>query len=139
MSQNANHDGVEAMRIDKWLWAARFYKTRSLAQKAISNGQVKVDGQRTRAGRLLIVGQCLQIEKNETVFLVKVDALSQQRGDAQSASRLYHEDEADRSRRLTLAEERRALHQSQPASAHKPDKRQRRILHRLKHQEQPQP
>lgn len=125
-------DGV---RVDKWLWAARFFKTRSLAQKAVQHGQVLVDGQRPKPSRLLAVGQQLHITKGEQLFKITVSSLADKRGNAQQAARLYHESDAHQQERLDAAEARRASWRSKVAPAKRPDKRQRRELQRIKHQD----
>ena len=126
-----NDDDV---RIDKWLWAARFYKTRSLAQQALEHGQVKVDGQRSRPSRKLTTGMTLSIEKGDDLFVVRVLALSEKRGKAEEAQKLYQESAEDRAARLAAADARRLSRASQPVPDHRPDKKARRTLQRLKHQ-----
>jgi ribosome-associated heat shock protein Hsp15 len=134
-ANKGNHDSKDAeVRIDKWLWAARFFKTRSLAQQALEHGQVKVDGQKTRPSRKLAIGARLAIEKGEDIFVVTVLALSDRRGNAETAQQLYRESDADRAERLAAAETRRLAWASMPAPVHRPDKKQRRTLQQLKHQ-----
>lgn len=124
----------DPVRIDKWLWAARFFKTRSLAQQALELGRVKVDGQRSRPSRTLTGGERLSIEKGEDTFHVRVVQLSTQRGSASVAQTLYQESDTDRDARLDTAAKRRLARQTQPVPAHRPDKKERRTLTRLKQQ-----
>lgn len=82
---------LDSVRIDKWLWAARFFKTRSLAQDAIELGRVRVRGERIKPSREVRVGELLEITRGEEHFEVYVEALSQVRGPAREAARLYRE------------------------------------------------
>jgi ribosome-associated heat shock protein Hsp15 len=116
------------LRIDKWLWAARFYKTRSLAQRAIAAGQVKLNDERIKPAHELRTGDALFLKKETLEWRVKVLALSEKRGPAEQARKLYEETEASRAER-----ERRAdLHRfgAEPAAELKgrPTKRDRRRL-----------
>lgn len=122
------------VRIDKWLWAARFFKTRSLAQQALELGRVKVDGQRSRSARALRGGERVSVEKGDDVFHVTVLKLTTLRGSASQAQALYEESVADREARLAAAESRRLAWQTQPVPDHRPDKKERRTLTRLKQQ-----
>ncbi len=126
---------LESVRIDKWLWAARFFKTRSLAKKALEHNQVKVDGQRCRPSRKIVPGMKLSIEKGDNTFHITVVALSDKRSKASIAQQLYEESDADREARLAAAEQRRLRWKSRPAPAHRPDKRARRQLQQLKHRQ----
>jgi len=122
----------DAVRIDKWLWAARFFKTRGLAQKAIANGQIKVDGQRPKPSRLAEVGQRLDITRGDTTFCVSILQVSDRRGSAPQAALLYHESDEDKAARLVQAEQRQLAWQTRAAPDHRPDKRDRRRLQHLK-------
>lgn len=124
---------TDAVRIDKWLWAARFFKTRGLAQKAIANGQVKVDGQRPKPSRLVDVGQRLEITRGDTTFCISIVQLSDRRGSAPQAALLYSESDEDKAQRLEKAEQRRMEWQTRAAPDHRPDKRDRRQLQHIKH------
>jgi ribosome-associated heat shock protein Hsp15 len=123
-------DRDEAVRLDKWLWAARFFRSRSLAREAIESGQVRYQGERSKVGRSLTPGATLQIRQGREEIEVTVLALSTVRGGAPQARMLYQETE--RSQQLR---EQRAL-QRQLAndliSPERPDKQQRRALQRLK-------
>ena len=114
------------MRLDKWLWAARFFKTRSLAQRAVAAGRVKLNGERTKRAHEVKIGDLLSIN-NE--WQVGVKALSDKRGPATEARKLYEESEAGRAER-----ERRAdLRGAEPARTLKgrPTKRDRRLIEKL--------
>lgn len=122
---------VASVRLDIWLWAARFFRTRSLARQAIENGKVEVDGQRAKASRGVQVGSTLRVGRGEEVFEVEVAALSEQRGPAAVARTLYVESEASRlARENRLAELRAARAGYQPPQG-KPDKRARRLIRAL--------
>ena len=114
------------VRLDKWLWAARFFKTRSLAKQAIEKGQVLVAGQRAKPGREIGVGVELQVRQGLDLRTVTVLQLSDMRGPAPVAQLLYVESEASQQARLLKAEQRRAAHDAAPAQ--RPSKKQRRQL-----------
>jgi len=118
------------MRLDKWLWAARFFKTRSLAQAAITGGKVRLDGERTKPGKEIAPGAALAIRIGEFEWAVTVRALSNQRGPAEAARRLYDEDEASQARRAAQAADRRAHAAVQGDRKGRPTKRERRQLER---------
>ncbi len=122
---------IPGLRLDVWLWAARFYKTRALAKAAIEGGKVDVQGQGAKASRLLKTGETLRLQRGEDVFEVQVVALSGKRGPAAAAALLYLESEASRETRLRLAAERRAANAGYRAPAGKPDKRARRLIQAL--------
>src|SRR4030088_1071928 len=96
------------MRIDKWLWAARFFKTRSLAAHACELGRIESNGQQTKASREVRIGDLLQVKNDGGNFQIEVLALSQMRGPAAVAQTLYRETEASRELRQKAAEERKA-------------------------------
>src|SRR5262249_6819744 len=96
------------MRLDKWLWAARFFKTRSLAQTAVAGGKVKVNGERVKPARDLAPGDRLAIRIGELEWAVLVKALSERRGPASVARTLYEEDESSRARRAAQVADVRA-------------------------------
>lgn len=117
----------EQTRIDRWLWAARFFRTRGLAQEAIAGGHVHVNGQRTKAARALRPGDVLEITRGEERFEVRVLALSERRGPAAVARTLYEETEASSLARAAAQQARRDLAGNRPPAA-RPDKRDRRRL-----------
>ena len=124
----------EGMRLDKWLWAARFFKTRPLAQKAIAGGKVKVGGVRCKAGRTVQVGQAMEIRVGQTVYQVIVTGLSEKRGPASVARTLYEETEESVRVREAAAEARRQAARSEPKTEGRPDRYQRRLLRRFREQ-----
>ena len=119
------------VRIDKWLWAARFFKTRSLAAEAVDGGKVHVNGDRVKAARSLKPGDRLTIRRGPEEVELVVVALAEQRGSAAVAEALYQETEASVARRLALAEERRMLANAEPRLSGRPDKRSRRAIVRF--------
>jgi len=120
------------MRIDKWLWAARFYKTRTLAARACELGRVESNGQPVKAAREVRPGDLLRIKNDSGEFQVDVLALSEIRGPAPVAQALYRESEASRELRLKLAEERKAMPHQEWSREGKPSKRDRRQIDRLR-------
>jgi ribosome-associated heat shock protein Hsp15 len=120
------------MRLDKWLWAARFFKTRSLAVKACELGRIGANGQPAKAAREVKVGDLLQIRNEGGDFQVEVVALSEVRGPAAVAQTLYRETEASREARAKVAAERKALAQFETIPAGRPSKRDRREINRFR-------
>ena len=120
-----------SVRLDQWLWAARFYKTRSVARHAIDTGKVDVAGQRAKAARALRVGDAVRVTRGEEVFEVEVLALSGARGPASAAQTLYSESDASRTQREHLRALRMAERTGYRAPEHKPDKRARRLIRAL--------
>lgn len=118
----------ERVRIDKWLWAARFFKTRVLAGEAVDGGKVHVNGDRVKAARPLKPGDRLEIRRGQEQFEVIVRALSERRGPASVAQELYEETESSAARRQAAAEQQRALAAATPHFEGRPDKRSRRAL-----------
>lgn len=121
----------DLLRIDKWLWAARFFKTRSLAAKAVDGGRVRLNGAGAKPSRLLQAGDELAIRVGELEWVVVVKALSAQRGPAVQAVLLYAEREDSRARREAAIAQRKL--QRHPAAAVKgrPTKKDRRLIHRF--------
>jgi ribosome-associated heat shock protein Hsp15 len=122
----------EKVRLDKWLWAARFYKTRSLATEAINGGKVHVNGERVKPSRAINTGDEVKVSKGELSVTVEVLALSDKRGPAKVAQTLYQETEASVNKRETLVEQRKLMRASQPLSEQRPNKKQRRQIHRFR-------
>jgi len=125
---------MDGTRMDKWLWAARFYKTRELAAQACDQGKVEfvASGNRAKPAREVRVGDQLRIETPGGIFEVEVLALSQKRGSAALAQALYRESEASAETRRKLAEEARQRRLYEPASVAppgRPSKRDRRLIH----------
>jgi len=120
------------VRIDKWLWAARFFKTRSQAAKACELGRVRANGQAVKPAREVYVGDLLQVKNESGEFQVQVLGLSELRGPAPVARTLYRETEASIALRLKLAEERKEMPRIEPVHEGKPSKRDRRQTDRLR-------
>lgn len=118
--------------MDKWLWAARFFKTRSLASKACELGRIEVDQQRSKAAREVRVGDMLMVKNDSGDFQVEVLALSDIRGPAAIARTLYRETEASLELRLKLAEERKAMPLVEAMGQGRPSKRDRREIDRFR-------
>jgi ribosome-associated heat shock protein Hsp15 len=123
---------MNEVRIDKWLWAARFYKTRSLAQQMVEGGKVHVDGQRVKASKPVRVGQVITLRQGEVQREVEVLALAEKRGSAPQAALLYQETQDSIARREQVSAERRAAIISAPHPDHRPDKKARRDLRRFR-------
>jgi ribosome-associated heat shock protein Hsp15 len=123
---------VEALRLDKWLWAARFFKTRALAHEALELGRVRIDGAVLKPARVARVGEILEIRRGEERWVVTVLALSAQRGPAAEAQKLYEEAPASRAERERLANVRRYAREPAAAIKGRPTKRVGRDLRRLR-------
>ncbi len=122
---------TEKFRIDKWLWAARFFKTRSLASDAVECGKVLVNEVRVKPAKAVAVGDRLDIRIGQVQFVVEVLALSNKRGSAPEAQKLYRETDESRQHREAIATQLKAL----PQPFHfkgRPTKRDRREIERLK-------
>jgi ribosome-associated heat shock protein Hsp15 len=128
----ASPQDEQRIRIDKWLWAARFFKTRALAADAVEGGKVHVNGERVKPSRQLHCGDELRIQKGPYAFVVEVLALASQRGPAERARQLYHERESSLIERQRLQEEHRLQSGGESLPAGRPDKRGRRLLQRLR-------
>lgn len=121
---------MDEVRVDKWLWAARLFKTRSLAQAAVRGGHVELNGHGCKPARMLRVGDRLRVVRGDEVFELEVRALTDRRCSATVAATLFVEDEAGRQRRQRLAEERKLRRSEAPER--RPDKRQRRQIRALR-------
>lgn len=121
-------DGV---RVDKWLWAARFFKTRGQAREAIRGGKVRLDGRRVKPGRQLGLGDVLCITRGDDEFVVTVLDLDERRVSAPLAQQKYREDPASMARREAAAEARKLARTSHAERERRPDKRQRRQIIRF--------
>ena len=124
-------DITASVRLDLWLWAARFYKTRALAKHAIETGKVEVDGQRAKPSRTLRVGNALRVGRGDETFEVTVLGLAEKRGPASVARTLYEESEAPRLERERLRAIRAAERAGYQPPDGKPDKRARRLIRAL--------
>ena len=123
---------MDRVRMDKWLWAARFFKTRSLAARACELGRIESHGQPAKAAREVRVGDLLKVKNDSGEFQVEVLAISETRGPAAVAQTLYRETEASRELRLKLAEERKAMPYFEALGEGRPSKRDRREIDRLR-------
>ena len=118
--------------MDKWLWAARFFKTRSLAERACELGRIESNGARAKPSREVRVADMLRIKNDGGEFEIEVLALSEIRGPAPAAQKLYRETEASREMRMKVAEERKAMPHFEASREGKPSKRDRREIGRLR-------
>ena len=123
---------MTGVRMDKWLWAARFFKTRSLATRACELGRIEANGQPVKPARDVRAGDLLRVKNDSGDLQLEVLALSSMRGPAAVAQTLYRETEASRQLRLKLAEERKAMPHSEAFREGKPSKRDRREIGRLR-------
>jgi len=119
---------MDSVRIDKWLWAARFFKTRGLASRACDLGRIQSNGLRAKPAREVHPGDKLHIENDGGIFEVDVIGVSGIRGPAAVAQTLYRETEGSREARLKAAAERKAMQQYSPLPARRPTKRDRRRI-----------
>lgn len=119
------------VRIDKWLWAARFFKTRNLAKQAIEGGKIHCGGQRVKASKEITTGLYLTIRQDLDEKTVLVTGLSEQRRGAPEAALLYQETEESRTQREERAAQRKAGMGSYIISDHRPNKKERRQIHRF--------
>ena len=123
---------MESVRLDKWLWAARFFKSRSLSREAVEGGRVHLNEARVKPARAVQAGDRLTITRGHERFEIEVLAVAEKRGPARVAQALYQETEASREAREADAEQRRIERLTAPRSSGRPDKRQRRQLQKLK-------
>ena len=121
---------MNSVRLDKWLWAARFFKTRSRAKTAIDGGHVRLNGKRAKAAKEVKCGDTLDVRRGPEDFTVHVEAVAERRGSAVAASALYRETEASMAKREREAALRRAA--GRQTSYGRPSKRDRRRMEQLK-------
>jgi ribosome-associated heat shock protein Hsp15 len=119
------------VRLDKWLWAARFYKTRALAHEAIEGGRVRLDGDRVKPSRDVRVGDVLALHVNDLEWVVSVRKLSERRGPASEARELYAETEESLAARLGAIERRRLMAEPGSSIRGRPSKKDMRLIHRF--------
>ena len=124
---------ADRVRLDKWLWAARFFKTRTLAAEAVAGGKVHVGGQRGKPSHVVRLGEMLRIQRGPEEYWVTVRAVSDRRGPASVAVLLYEETAESRQRREALREQRRLEHSLFPPPAGRPTKQDRRRIVRFTH------
>lgn len=136
MTDSSNHPAADLpaapVRVDVWLWAARFFKTRSLAKQAIAGGKVDVNGLGCKPAKMLREGDRLAIHRAEEHWEVEVLALAEKRGPASVAQTLYRETEASAAARLALREQQRLGSTGLLRPPRRPDKQARRHIHQFK-------
>jgi ribosome-associated heat shock protein Hsp15 len=125
---------MDKVRIDKWLWAARFFKTRSQAASAVTGGKVHVNDHRVKAAHPVKTGDQLEITKGAYEFVVMIEALAERRGSAKQAQELYTETEESIARREQISADRKLALQSYQPSRRKPSKKERQDIRKLKYQ-----
>jgi ribosome-associated heat shock protein Hsp15 len=123
---------IGSVRIDKWMWAARFFKTRALASEACEAGRIEANGQRAKASREVKVGTMLRVSNEAGEFHVEVLVLSEVRGPAAVAQTMYRETEESRELRVKVAAERKVMMETGGLSEGRPTKQDRRALSRLR-------
>ena len=117
------------IRLDKWLWACRFYKTRAIAKTAIDSGKVQYDDSKAKPSKIVKVGDCIKLRQSFDEKTIEIMALSDKRQSASIAQTLYTETQESINKRLEIAQMRKL---AAPSSQGKPDKKQRRQIHRFK-------
>lgn len=132
MSSVRDQSALGRARLDKWLWAARFFKTRSLAKAALDGGKVHVDGVRGKASKEVTVGAEVRVTKGEVVQTVVVTGVAERRGNATAAAALYAETAESVAKREAAAAARRMACAGVTAPPRRPNKRQRRALKALR-------
>jgi ribosome-associated heat shock protein Hsp15 len=118
----------ESVRLDKWLWAARFFKTRVLASQAVTGGKVHLSGNRIKPSRKVKLDDCFEVRRGYERFEVIVTGLSERRGSATDAQGLYRETDDSVARRVAEAEKRKLAMMQRPQTSSRPDKKQRRKI-----------
>lgn len=131
MNKNVVIETPKTVRIDAWLWAARFYKTRALAKHAIETGKIEIEGQSLKASRLVRLSDQLYIKRGQETFVVEVIGMSEKRGSASVAQTLYIESEESRNKREAERERRKMETAGYQPPPTKPDKRARRLINAL--------
>ena len=133
MGQETKSDSK--IRLDKWLWAARFYKTRSIAKDMIEGGKVHYEGHRVKASKEVTLGAQIRLRQGFDEKTVVVMALSERRGNATAAAALYEETNESIEKRQLAAEQRKAMSSAVPVSDNRPNKKQRRQIIQFRHQQ----
>lgn len=123
---------LERVRLDRWLWAARFFKSRAMAKNAIEGGKVEVDGQRGKPAKEIVVGQQITVRRGDELFEVEVLALADKRGSATIAATLYAENEDSINRRAADVARRKMERAGLRIPEKRPEKRDRRALAKMK-------
>ncbi len=135
MAKSSEPIEVSGVRLDRWLWAARFFKTRSLSAEAIKGGHVTLNGVRAKVSRMVRVDDEIHVRKGQELFMVRVRGLAEKRGPAVQAQALYEESEESRQAREQQSQQRRLLAQRYPRSEGRPSKRNRRQIIRFVRQQ----
>lgn len=135
MPHNNNSTEPAQVRLDKWLWAARFYKTRALARDMVQSGKVQYNGQRSKPSKIVELGATIKVPQGYDIKEVKVLQLSDKRSAAAIAQQLYQELASSQEKREQNAQARKLNSFHNPRPQHKPDKKQRRELIKIKHRE----
>ncbi|WGW00447.1 ribosome-associated heat shock protein Hsp15 [Vibrio sp. YMD68] len=133
MGSNSSDSKSTSIRLDKWLWAARFYKTRSIARNMVDGGKVQYNGQRSKPSKLVEIGALITLKQGHEEKTVTIEKLSDQRRGAPEAQTLYIETTESIKKRADNAEQRR-LHAHNPSPERRPDKKQRRNIIKFKNQ-----
>ena len=136
MAQDTTSDSK--IRLDKWLWAARFYKTRSIAKEMIEGGKVHYEGHRVKASKEVALGAQIRLRQGFDEKTVVVIALSDRRGNATAAAALYEETEASIEKRELATAQRKSMSSAHPVSDNRPNKKQRRQIIQFRHQQSEQ-
>lgn len=123
---------TEDVRLDKWLWAARFYKTRAITKQAIEGGKIHVNGHKGKSSKIAHIGDSIELRQGWDTKVIIVDRLSDKRRGAQETQLLYHETEESLLKRQQQAEQRKIANLGQQYPPRRPDKKQRRDIQRFK-------
>lgn len=124
----------EGIRVDKWLWNSRFFKTRSLASEAVNGGKVHLNGQRVKAGRMIKIGDSLSIQKDADFYEIVITGITKTRRPAKEAVLTYEESEKSQLKRAQEREIKKLASATRPVPKRKPDKREREQLRKYKNQ-----
>jgi len=128
----AETTGITGMRLDRWLWIARLYKTRTQAGEAVDGGKVQLNGQRAKPARTVHIGDLVRVRKGPYEYRLEVTGLSERRGPAAEAARLYRESEDSRTARETLALQMKNDPWARAATTGRPTKKERRDLEKFR-------
>ena len=126
---------MDSIRLDKWLWAARFFKTRALATEAVNGGKVHLNGSRVKAGRMVHIGDALHIQRGPVSYDIIVKGINKQRRPASEMHQLYEETEASIESRQQLTELRKMASGTRAAPARRPNKHERKHIVRFKREQ----
>lgn len=130
MKTNISNE-IKGLRIDKWLWVARFFKTRGLASEAIKGGKIDINGSHAKPSKIIEIDNLLKIRKGAFIYEITVRALSRHRGPATEAAKLYQESDQSIANRTKLVEQLKAESALRPTTHGRPSKRDRRNIIRF--------